>query len=123
MLLKQIDSFLVFTIAARGREFHFQREYILETYLRLTNLYPNLHFCVVAGNPAYKSVDKKLPTTEALQNVFTRIRNKSNSIIFFGIENIATHIVQQIIIQYESVIPFLLHGDNRIFTVLKGLPN
>ncbi|MHA2074696.1 MAG: hypothetical protein ACW97X_08765 [Candidatus Hodarchaeales archaeon] len=26
-----------------------------------------------------------------------------------------THIVQQICIQYESIIPFLLHGDNRMF--------
>lgn len=111
-----MENFLVFTIAARGREFHFQREYLLENYLRLKNKYPNLNFCVVAGHPAYKSVDKSLPSTEALQNIFTRIRNISNSIIFFGIENIATHIVQQIIIQYESVIPFLLHGDNRIFT-------
>ena len=103
----------MFTIAVRGREFHFDREYLVENYLRIACSNPHLFFCIVAGHPAYKSVDTRLPSIKALHSILTRKRNKTSSILFCGIENIPTNVVQQITIQYDPIIPIILHGDER----------
>lgn len=112
-IIKQIRHFLVFTIAVRSSEFHFQRKHLLENYLRLAMKYPNLLLCIVAGHPAYPSVDTKIPSIKGFHNVFTRIRNKYSSVLFLGIENLSSSSVQKLSQQYRPIIPFILHGDSR----------
>ena len=86
-ITRKIRQYLVFTIAVRGCEFHFQRKFLLENYLRIARKYPHLLFCIVAGHPNYPSIDTQLPSIKAFHNVFTRIRNKNSSVLFLGIEN------------------------------------
>ena len=112
-IIEQIRHFLVFTIAVRGGEFHFQRKHLLENYLRLARKYSNLLFCIVAGHPAYPSVDTNLSSINGFHNILTRIRNKNSSVLFLGIENLSTSSVQKISHQYRPIIPFILHGDSR----------
>jgi hypothetical protein len=81
--------------------------------LRIARKYPNLLFCIVAGHPAYPSVDTKLPSINGFHNVLTRIRNKSSSVLFLGIENLTSSLVQELSQQYRPIIPLLLHGDSR----------
>lgn len=112
-LIEQIRHFLVFIIAVRSCEFHFQRKYLLENYLRLARKFSNLLFCVVAGHPVYPSVNTELPSFQAFHNIFTRLRNRSSSVVFLGVENLSSRFVRGLSQKYKPVIPFLLHGDPR----------
>jgi len=113
-VLEQIRHYLVFTIAVRGSEFHFQRKYLLENYLRIARIWPHLLFCIVAGHPSYPSIDTKLPSIKAFHNIFTRIREKSSSVLFLGVENIALSNIQNLCQLYSPLIPFILQGDSRL---------
>jgi hypothetical protein len=113
-VLGQINHYLVFTIAVRGCEFHFQRKFLLENYLRLSRVNPHLLFCIVAGHPIYPSIDTQLSSIKAFHNVLARIRGKNSSLIFLGAENIASNEIQSLCQQYTPIMPFLLHGDPRI---------
>lgn len=113
-IIEQIRHYLVFTIAVRGCEFHFQRKYLLENYIRIARKNPRLHFCIVAGHPIYPSIDTQLPSIKAFHNVFARIRNKNSSVLFLGVENISLKIIQRLRQEYAPIVPFMLHGDSRI---------
>jgi hypothetical protein len=115
-IVEQIHHYLVFTIAVRGVEFHFQRRFLLENYLRIAKVNPHLLFCVVAGHPIYSSIDTQLSSIKAFHNVFTRIRSKFYSVLFLGVENIALRKIQSFRQLYPPIVPFLLHGDSRIFS-------
>jgi hypothetical protein len=114
-IIEQIHHYLVFTIAVRGCEFHFQREFLLENYLRIARVNPHLLFCIVAGHPIYPSIDTQLSSIKAFHNVFTRIREKNSSVLFLGAENLASRIIQSLGVKYTPIVPFVLHGDSRIF--------
>lgn len=113
-ILEQIQHYLVFTIAVRGSEFHFQRRFLLENYLRVAKINPRLLFCIVAGHPNYPSIDTQLPSIKAFHNVFTRIRDKNSSVLFLGVENITLSKIQSLAQLYSPIVPFILHGDSRI---------
>ncbi|MFX0015462.1 MAG: hypothetical protein ACFFB2_12485 [Promethearchaeota archaeon] len=49
-ILEQIRHYLVFMVAVRGCEFHFQRKFLLENYIYSSRQYPSLLFCIVAGH-------------------------------------------------------------------------
>ncbi|MFX0052582.1 MAG: hypothetical protein ACFE8U_14970 [Candidatus Hermodarchaeota archaeon] len=103
----------MFTISVRSAEFHITKKYLLENYLRLSHSYPKLAFCIVAGHPAYPSVDTQIPTIKAFHYVFSRIRNKSDTPLFLGVENLSSKLITQLISKYGYIVPFLLHGDPR----------
>ncbi|UCG01014.1 MAG: hypothetical protein JSW11_15525 [Candidatus Heimdallarchaeota archaeon] len=115
-IVEQIRHFLVFTIAIRGCEFHFQRKHLLENYLRIARNNPHLYFCIVAGHPNYPSIDTQLPLTKAFHNIFTRIREKNSSVLFLGVENVNSKLIQKLQHQYAPIIPFILHGDPRVIS-------
>ncbi len=121
-IIEQVCHNLVFTIAVRGYEFHFQRKFLLENYLRLTRKYPNLLFCVVAGHPTYSSIETRLSVIKAFHNVFTRIRSKNSSLLFLGIENVSSEIVNMLKQEYYPIMPFILHGDPRAICSNEILP-
>lgn len=115
-LISQIRHYLVFTIAVRGCEFHFQRKYLLENYIRISRNYPHLLFCIVAGHPNYPSINTQLPSIKAFHNIFTRIRNKNSSILFLGVENLQLKLIQRLRQKYAPIVPFILHGDSRVIS-------
>ncbi|MFX1284949.1 MAG: hypothetical protein ACFFB5_14910 [Promethearchaeota archaeon] len=121
-IIEQVHHNLVFTIAVRGCEFHFQRKFLLENYIRLTRKYSNLLFCVVAGHPAYSSIETRLPVIKAFHNVFTRIRSKQSSLLFLGIENVTSDLVNILKQEYYPIMPLILHGDPRVICTTKILP-
>ncbi len=112
-ILSQMKNLLVFTIAVRGREFHFSRKYLFENYLRLKRRFRNLVFCLVAGNTYYRSIDLQIPVINAFNNLLTRMRRKSSASVFIGAEGLSTQIICEFEFQYGPIIPFLLHGDPR----------
>ena len=113
-VIEQINHYLVFTVAARGCEFHFQRKFLMENYLRIARVNPHLLFCIVAGHPIYPSIDTQLSSINAFHNVLTRIRGKYSSVLFLGAENVASKEIRSFCQQYTPMVPFLLHGDSRI---------
>ncbi|MFX1506214.1 MAG: hypothetical protein ACFFDC_08860 [Promethearchaeota archaeon] len=113
-IIEQVHHYLVFTIAVRGCEFHFQRKFLLENYLRIAKVNSHLLFCIVAGHPIYPSIDTQLSSIKAFHNVFTRIRGKISSVLFLGVENVASNEIQSLCQQYNPIVPFILHGDSRI---------
>ena len=112
-IVENTTGIIVFTIAARASEFHQQGRFFLENYLE-THLSSRLFFCVVAGHPFYSTVDCKNPFVTAIPNVLERIRNRTNSMIFLGTENIPTRNILKWMNSYQSILPFMLHGDRRI---------
>ncbi|MFX0183658.1 MAG: hypothetical protein ACFE95_11300 [Candidatus Hodarchaeota archaeon] len=89
------------------------RKFLLENYLRLLRSYPQLALCIVAGHPAYPSVDARIPIVKAFHYVLSRIRNKSDTPLFLGVENLSSKLIIQLIEKYNYIVPFLLHGDPR----------
>jgi len=112
-ILEQTKNYIVFTISVRSAEFHMNRKYLLENYLRLLRSYPQLAFCIVAGHPAYPSVDTRIPIVKAFHYVLSRIRNKSDTPLFLGVENLSSKLIMQLIEKNGYIVPFLLHGDPR----------
>lgn len=87
---------------------------LLKKYLELTSTYQNLTFCIVAGHPVYKdSIDTSISSFQAFEEVFTKIREKTNIPVFLGAENLSSRIINLLCKKYDPVIPFLLHGDKR----------
>ncbi|MFX1537006.1 MAG: hypothetical protein ACFFDI_22550, partial [Promethearchaeota archaeon] len=113
-ILERIENNLVITIAARGVELLERSVDLLGEYLDLIHLYQNFTFCIVAGHPTYKdSVDTRVPSIQALNNVFIRIREVTDIPVFLGAENLSSKTINQLCEKYKPVIPFLLHGDKR----------
>lgn len=112
-ILQQTSNYLVLTVSVRSAEFHFNRKFLLENYLRLTRSYHNLAFCVVAGHPAYPSVDSQIPVEKAFHYVLSRIRRITSTPLFLGTENLSSNLVIRLIQEYGYILPFLLHGDPR----------
>lgn len=113
VILGQIRNHLVFTVSVRSAEFHKNRTCLLENYLRIADMYPNLTFCIVAGSPVYSSVDLRIPVVKAFHNILSRVRSMTTENIFLGAENLSTHFISQLVKSYGSIIPFLLYGDPR----------
>jgi hypothetical protein len=112
-VLEQTRNYLVLTVSVRSAEFHFNRKFLLENYLRLTRSYHHLAFCVVAGHPAYPSVDSQIPVIKAFHYVLSRIRRKTSTPLFLGTENISSNFIIKLIREYNYILPFILHGDPR----------
>lgn len=112
MILEQTKNEIVFTIAARDKKFSKKKDFLAK-YLKLIHCFSHLTFCVVAGHPAYSSIDVQVPVGQAIDTVLAQIRNKTDKTLFFGVENLSSRFVRQIRKTYNSIIPFLLHGDSR----------
>jgi hypothetical protein len=113
VILGQMRNQLVFTVSTRSAEFHKDRTFLLENYLRISEMYPNLTFCIVAGSTDYSSVDTQIPVVEAFHNILARVRAKTTEKIFLGAENLSSYFIRKLVKHYGSLIPFLLYGDPR----------
>ncbi|WP_455140301.1 hypothetical protein [Candidatus Hodarchaeum mangrovi] len=120
-ILKSTTGVVVLTIAARASEFHQQGRFLLENYLETLSS-QRLLYCVVAGYPFYSTIDCKNSITDAIPNILERIRKRTNSLIFLGTENIPTKYIVKWMNSYQSIIPFMLHGDRRISTSVFNPP-
>ena len=120
-ILERTTGVIIFTIAARASEFHQQRRFLLENYLENLSS-QRLMFCVVAGHPYYSTVNCKNSITNAIPNLLERIRKRKNSLIFLGTENIPTGNILKWMNSYQSIIPLMLHGDQRISTSVFNPP-
>ncbi|MFX0150892.1 MAG: hypothetical protein ACFFAJ_08940 [Candidatus Hodarchaeota archaeon] len=112
MILQQTKNVLVFTIAVRDAKFS-KTSYFLEEYLQLIEQYSHVTFCVVAGHPAYSSIDVRIPLSQSFDKILAQIRNKTNKTLYLGVDNLSSGFIGQIRENYGSIIPFLLHGDSR----------
>ena len=111
-LLQRARGNIVFTLATRAVEL--RSTSLLSQYLELAQSYENLFFTVVAGHPAYDSVDTRISFRDSIAYLLERIREHTKAPIFIGSENVSLHFIMKLDHLFSRLIPFLLNGDDRL---------
>ncbi|MHA2270693.1 MAG: DUF7388 family protein [Candidatus Hodarchaeales archaeon] len=100
---------LIVTLAARGREFS-HNPTLLSEYAVLTEQYSQLGICVVAGHPAYPSVDRSLSSQKHLLRMIRRLRGTTSVPLLLGTEKLPRKFAASLAKEF-SLIPFLLKSE------------
>lgn len=101
-------STLIVTLAARGREFS-QDPALISKYAVLAEQYSQLGICVVAGHPAYPSVERSLSSQKMLRMI-RKLRKITSVPLFLGTEKLPRKFAASLVKKF-SLIPFLLKSE------------
>ncbi|MFX1514540.1 MAG: hypothetical protein ACFFCQ_18395, partial [Promethearchaeota archaeon] len=89
---------LILTLAARANEFagNFAR---LREYTQLASAYDQLGFCIVAGHPAYPSVDPSISSYTIMEWMAKILRSQTPSTtqMFVGTENLSLQFIASLV--------------------------
>lgn len=100
---------LIITLAARARELSYN-SILLSEYALLAEEYSQLGICVVAGHPAYSSVDGSLSSQMGLLRMTRALREMTSAPLFLGTEKLPRSYAAALAKNY-SLIPFLLKSE------------
>ncbi|MFW9854732.1 MAG: hypothetical protein ACFFFG_06710 [Candidatus Thorarchaeota archaeon] len=112
-ILQSMENTLVLTVAARDEYFYSDNG--LFEYLNLIQVFSNLGFCIVAGHPAYDTINRRIPLQDAFYKIFTQVRQNFDAELYLGAENLSSSLIDNIQNKFGRVIPFYLHGDARVY--------
>ncbi|MHA2231335.1 MAG: DUF7388 family protein [Candidatus Hodarchaeales archaeon] len=101
---------LIITLAARAREFSYNPN-LLSKYALLAEKYSQLGICVVAGHPAYSSVDGSRSSQMCLLRMTRTLREITSAPLFLGTEKLPSNYAAALAKKY-SLIPFWLKSES-----------
>ncbi len=87
-VLNEIGNKLFLTVAVRGREL--SNSSFINSYLGLLHQNYKMSFCIVAGHPAYSSINKLIKKKKGFYQLIQMIRRFTERPLLIGMENIST---------------------------------